>query len=412
MSSVHFASDCILRNENEHRDRVAELGMVSKKTREYRSKQWGINCDTVLSSIPGFEVTSSLLHDPMHDILEGVARYELRAMLHEFVNVKKYFTLAELNCRIVNFEYNALEARDKPQVLEAKALKRGSTLGQSAASMMHLMMLLPLRIGDKVKRNDPYWVNFLRLLKILLLSISPVTSSKTVQSLEVLIAAHNSNFIDLYEDETFRPKMHFMVHYPDQILNFGPLRNHWCMRNEAKNGFFKMKRWFNFKNLPKSLAFYHQQWMCLQMTSASGQRSESFLYAGDEVCEGDLVDAHLIPATHGCIDGSCKVLLTETVVINGHKYSKGMIMLLQRHDKPEFAEILNIIVADKEKYLNCCELTIAYFSDHLNMFSLRKSDVQKLLPVVDLQYKWPQLHHKLNDELLVMLTNCDDVWML
>jgi hypothetical protein len=81
LRSVHIFSDCLLRNESEHQDRLAELAMVSKQAREYWSKQWGINGYSVLSSIPGFEVTKMFLHDPMHDILEGVARYELRAML-------------------------------------------------------------------------------------------------------------------------------------------------------------------------------------------------------------------------------------------------------------------------------------------------------------------------------------------
>jgi hypothetical protein len=100
--------------------------------------------------------------------------------------------------------------------------------------MMNFMMLLPLLIGDRIPTMDPYWVNFLRLLKIMLLSISPVASSKTAQTLEVLIASHNSSFAQLYGNDIFRLKLHYMIHYPDHLLSFGPLRNHWCMRNEAK----------------------------------------------------------------------------------------------------------------------------------------------------------------------------------
>jgi hypothetical protein len=89
-----------------------------------------------------------------------------------------------------------------------------------------------------------------------------------------------------------------------------------------------------------------------------------------------------------------------------------MIILLEFTCKPRFAEIKNILVADHDKYLSCCELEIKYLNSHLNKFSLIRSDVISLVPVVDLQYKWPQMHHKINNELLVMLTNCDDVWML
>jgi hypothetical protein len=412
MQNVHFASECVLRDEIEHQERVVELKSVSQPTRKYWSQEWGINGDSVLANIPGFEVTKSLLHDPMHDILEGVARYELRAMMFRFIVQKKYFKLNELNSRIINFEYSGNEAKDRPQIIDPKGLEKGSTLGQSAASMMHLMMLLPCLIGDKIPCSDPHWVNYLRLLKILLLSISPIASSSTVQSLETLIAAHNSSFVELYEDESFRPKLHYLIHYPDQILNFGPMRNHWCMRNESKNGFFKQKRWFNFRNLPKSLALYHQQWMCLQMVGSDGQRSDSYLHLGDEVQEGVLVDAHVIPMTCGLIESNCKVLISERVVTDGLIYTKGMIILLELGSEPVFAEINNVLVADHKKYLNLQVLKVKYFDSHRNMFAMSWEDEHMLLPVADLKYKWPQMHHKLHSELLVMLTACDDVWMV
>lgn len=127
MKKLHFASDCVLRDETEHRERVIELGNVSKLARKFWSKEWGIKGESVLATIPGFELTKSLLHDPMHDILEGIARYELRAMLFRFVVINKYFTLTELNSRIANFEYSENEAKDRPQVIDAKGLKPGST---------------------------------------------------------------------------------------------------------------------------------------------------------------------------------------------------------------------------------------------------------------------------------------------
>jgi hypothetical protein len=63
--------------------------------------------------------------------------------------------------------------------------------------------------------------------------------------------------------------------------------------------------------------------MCLQMVGSGGKRSEQFLYSGDEVQEGHIVDANVIPITHGYIDYSSKVLATDSVLINGHTYAKG-----------------------------------------------------------------------------------------
>jgi hypothetical protein len=238
---------------------------VSGPTKAYLSKEWGVNGNTVLATVPGFEITKSFFHDPMHDILEGVARYELRAMLQRFIVTTKYFKLEELNSRITNFEYTTHEAQGKPQVLGRRSFEPGSTLCQSAASMKTLMTLLPCLIGDKIPEFAPYWENYLRLLTMLQ-SVSAVVSTRTVQTLEVLIAKRNEAYCKLYPDEPIRPKFHYFFHYPDQIIMYGPMRNHWCMGYESNSGFLKQKHWYKFHNLPKSLAVYHQQWMCLNMS--------------------------------------------------------------------------------------------------------------------------------------------------
>ena len=77
LREVLYSDKCELRNEGEHRDRIQFLQTANKRARKYWSRQWGVNDNSILSSIPDFPLTSALLHDPMHIILEGVARYEL-----------------------------------------------------------------------------------------------------------------------------------------------------------------------------------------------------------------------------------------------------------------------------------------------------------------------------------------------
>jgi len=408
MASVHFAGECQLRDEKEHWDRVEMLATISKPARQYWSKEWGITGSTVLASVPDFQVTKMLLHDPMHDILEGVARYEVRAMLHLFIVSRKLFSLEELNSRIQNFEYSYSERKDKPQLLDKQSLEPGSTLGQSAASMKTFMTLLPCLIGDRVPVGDCHWVNFLRLLQILLLSLSPVVSEKTIQNLEMLVAVHNAEFCKLYENESFRPKLHYLVHYPDQMINFGPLRNHWCMRLESKNGFFKQKRWYNFRNLPLSLATYHQQWMCLQMSGIDGRPSETYLYEGDEVKEGCVVNSGTVALLQEQV-GQCTALQTDLVVIHGHRYCIGAIILMELTDEPVFGEIVSIFNVCNEKFFECEQLSIIAFDNHMNMFSVKRSGKRCMMKATDMRYKWTQIHHKICDENMVMLVNCGDV---
>jgi hypothetical protein len=71
------------------------------------------------------------------------------------------------------------------------------------------------------------------------LVISPIASEETVEKLNQLIYEHNFHFKSLYPDCPFTPKLHYLSHFADQIFNFGPGRNHWCTRLEAKHGFIK-----------------------------------------------------------------------------------------------------------------------------------------------------------------------------
>lgn len=74
--------------------------------------------------------------------------------------------------------------------------------------------------------------------------------------------------------------------YYAYISRFGPLRNQWCMRFEAKNAQIKSFVGRNFKNLPYTVATKHQRYMCMQLNSAPGVEKSNFLYKGDEVGKG------------------------------------------------------------------------------------------------------------------------------
>lgn len=72
------------------------------------------------------------------------------------------------------------------------------------------------------------------------------------------------------------PKMHHMVHYPRYIRLFGPLNAVWCMRYEGKHAYFGqiLKIVGNFINVPSTLAYRHQQWMCSKLWSSKERMLE------------------------------------------------------------------------------------------------------------------------------------------
>lgn len=414
MHQVHYASDCCIRDETEHRDRAETIQTLSKKTQKYWSKHWGINKPSVLFDVPGFSLTQCILHDPMHVLLEGIARTEIKGLLNVCIREKKYFTLNELNSRIMNFPYSSVECRDKPQPFDAKSLEPSSVVCQTAASMKTLLTVLPCLIGDLVPVDDPHWINFIRLLQIMLLSLSPVASLITVQSLEQLVAAHNAAFIKLYPNDSFTPKMHYLVHFPTQLLDFGPLRVHWCMRYEAKNGFFKSKRWYNFRNISKSLSSHHQRWMCLQMLGTSGSRSTTYLYAGDDVTEGYSVSARdeITVSSHFDLSHDAAIMISPKICVRGHTYMAGNVLIESNEEEPQFVIIHRILIINHTKILHCYRLRIVRFESHMNMFAVEKTRSEVFLQPKNLTYTWPQIVHTKDGELFVMMYCVEDVWIL
>ncbi len=66
-----------------HNERIQNLEEVSKKTKEYWSKMWGINARSVLCKTENFPLHQCLVHDPMHILTVGIVPYEEGIMLNK-----------------------------------------------------------------------------------------------------------------------------------------------------------------------------------------------------------------------------------------------------------------------------------------------------------------------------------------
>lgn len=88
----------------------------------------------------------------------------------------------------------------------------------TAAQMWNLAINLPLMIGDKIPSHDEKWECFLFLLDILQLCTTRIASKDHAGILEALIHDHHHLFTRCYPGVSITPKMHYMVHFPQQIL--------------------------------------------------------------------------------------------------------------------------------------------------------------------------------------------------
>lgn len=75
--------------------------------------------------------------DPMHDVLEGVCRYNMANILNVLINQDKLFTLETLNDRIRFFDYGTNTGKNIPVSITCNIFKT-DVLMLSASEMSFL----------------------------------------------------------------------------------------------------------------------------------------------------------------------------------------------------------------------------------------------------------------------------------
>lgn len=273
------------RPQSEHEEHCVEIEEGDGELKEHYSKTYGVNRQSILMDVINYSMFGGgLPHDSMHDILEGVAQYEIKLLIRHCISLK-YITLNEYNQRILHFDYGKNE-EDKPGIVTNAMLRSDDKkFHLSAAQTLLLCRIIPLIMGDCVPEEDENWKCLLLLLKICDIVFSPIIPKGYCSVLKVLIEEHHSLFSHLYSSESITPKFHFLIHYPDQIVALGPMVRYWTMRHEAKLCLFKKAAHLgNFKNIAYTLANRHQRWMCYQLSSGEILHSKFECGPGGSPC--------------------------------------------------------------------------------------------------------------------------------
>lgn len=82
------------------------LRTVNNYSGHYSKHSFGITEKCIFNDIPGFHVINNTSVDPMHDILEGICRYDIVAVLINLIDKHKFFTIEILNERIFTVSSN------------------------------------------------------------------------------------------------------------------------------------------------------------------------------------------------------------------------------------------------------------------------------------------------------------------
>ena len=259
-----------------------------------------------------------------HDIFEGIGDYDVAMILKHLINVKGWFTYAELNQRIIMFDYLGADAASKPSQVNVT----GNKLGGQATQNWCLIRLLPVILSDLIKdAGDPYWQLFLLLHDIVELVCAPKITDSDIAYLAVLIDEYLGDRVSCFPSEKLKPKHHFLKHYPKLILEFGPLIRLWTLRFESKHCYFKrcVRSAQNFKNICSTLSEKHQ------LLQAYKQSSSYFQNRVEVTKSIPLIPDAYNPGIQNAMK-MCQIAkdaeVSLEVIIKGTQYKKGHYVVL------------------------------------------------------------------------------------
>lgn len=327
----------------------------------------------MLNELEFYHVVSGLPADIAHDLFEGVIPEVLGEVIKCCV-AEGYFTIEYLNERIKYFPYAGTDRTNKP------CMSFGSVhdlkVKVTACQAWCFLRMLPLMVGHCVPQHSEAWAVLLHLLDVTEYSATSLVTGELAATLADLVEEFLAAYFSLFPDATMKPKFHYLVHYPDLLMEYGPLVNVWTLRFEGKHNYFKelSKLTKNTKNLCKTLARRHE-FMQASFRSRPNFLSQDVLHHSN----GELYPIRLLP--HGIevallplVGPSESVYTVSKVQVNGTWYEVGLAVIVgssRTEYSYQFAEIDKCFIIGGEVYLACRkQCKESEYIPHVHAFSV------------------------------------------
>lgn len=320
---------------------------------------YGIKHRCALSQLNYFTVPESFPSDIMHDCLEGIIPLTVQLVLKELYK-ENLVTVKGLNESLLQ---TRVPVSDKPNFFNDNFFSGNGKIVGKASQKLELFLVLPQLVDLSSVGNSAAWDVYIALRKCMDFILSPVVEKDHLPHLAGLIESYILKFKSTFGHSSLIPKHHFMMHFPSQIEKFGPLRNLWCMRFEAKHQYFKklIANTRNFKNVTHTLTERHQ------MRVAHALASSIFLHEGKEPQSAVIsVDVNSLPQSLKLAlqDKIGKPLSNINTVkclkVDGVSYntnSSACYILDCNDETPCFAQVKHIVLVEKEWYF-CLKLLL------------------------------------------------------
>ena len=261
------------------------------------SSETGVRTKACFSLISAYDAVMSLPSDVMHDMLEGIIPVVMKFVLEFLIN-QNLMTKSDFRHALQSFLFGRNDGKNKP---DAWIQNTNSSL--TASQSLTTFYVLPFIIERFLPQNAEVWELYLILAKICDIVLAPAISQSWISYLDGLVHDFYSLLLRLAPDKVI-PKCHFLLHYPRQLLEFGPLRSMWCMRFEAYHQKIKkvVRRSHNFKNICYTIANRVQQLKCWEQYDPEHCLSEPPILIGE----------HMLSLTELPTDLSSKLLLIDS----------------------------------------------------------------------------------------------------
>ncbi|XP_070525972.1 uncharacterized protein [Cardiocondyla obscurior] len=276
-NSSHCCRMCTI-SKTESKTQVNEnielLRTIDNYNIHVTERNFGVQENCIFNVIPNFHVINNCSVDPMHDLYEGICRYNIAKILKNFIYEEKLFSLSILNERIRNFDCissKTINFRIQPESI------KNELIILSASEMKYLVYNFPFFIGDLIPNNNKIWKLFLTVRKIICIIMFRFMTLERVDTLKNLITEYLQNYLKLFHT-TLKVKHHNLLHYPRIIKKYGPLRNLSCIRFEAKHKIakFNAKITSSRQNSSFTLAFREQLRLCYRFVCKKGFENRVF----------------------------------------------------------------------------------------------------------------------------------------
>ena len=267
----------------------------------------------------------------------------------------KYFSQTQYNEAIekVNFK-----GHDKPEKLDTKLTKlKGKALSHFSHIRNAGLIMKHLRVKAEMFKEPSY-----KLIHQLMLITEKLMSPKIriyeVMELEDQITSYLELRSSIKNDhssimKSMKPKHHFALHYPDQIMKMGPPVGVWTARYESKNRIPKMLLHSakNFKNPAYTVAMRQQ--FRASVVYYKGMFKERVELPLNTKRKLDLIIGKQSPLISTVIEKmTSEDVVADSVEVNGQRYKVEDVVVLKIHNSDfiEVGIVLQIIIKKGEVF--------------------------------------------------------------